>query len=218
MLGTSLYEIIHSVASSSWFDKVRASKKPLRIVLCSGVWLVGGQLLFSGLITHAQQKQTVSRAQSASTQGYLALVLRVHANDRCLHVLKATEVSGKLVLREGPSSKAIYEITKDDRNLVVGFLPEDPLTARGFASSSDPVENTTQSESATILLNAPFADLKAARDGRLGIRFYTLKSGIRVPSINPEELKALETEGKVTLQFELSQDELASQIKRLSQK
>ena len=154
------------MASPCWLDKVHAAKKRLRTVLYSGIWLLGLQLLFSGLIAHAQQKQTVSGAESTCTQSYLVLVLRLHANDRSLHVLKATQVSGKLVLRAGPSSKVIYEITKDDRNLVVGFLPEDPLTTRGFASPSDPMENTSQSESATILLNAPSTDLKAARDGR----------------------------------------------------
>ena len=54
--------------------------------------------------------------------------------------------------------------------------------------------------------------------GELGIRVYTLKSGVRIPSISPDELKALAAEGKVVLQFELSQDELAAQIKRLSHK
>jgi hypothetical protein len=179
------------------------------------VWLLAGQKPVFCLNAQTQQSQVRSGSDSAIPQTYLALVLRLQANDRSLCLVKATQVSGKLVTRAGPSSKAIYEITKDDRNLAVGFLAEDPLTTRGFASSSHPTENTSQSTSATILINAPSVDLDTARHGRLGLRVYTVKSGVRIESINADMLRSLAAEGKIALQFELSRSEFASQIKRL---
>jgi hypothetical protein len=192
-----------------------AAKRLLKILFCVGFWLLSGELPLSHLNAQAQERQTVSGPDSAS---YLALVVRFRANDRSLCLLKATQISGKLVLRKGPSSKVIYEITKDDQDLVAGFLPEDPLTTRGFSSPSHPTENTAESESATILINAPSADLQAGRDGRLGIRVYILKAGVRVESVNPDVLKMLVADGKAALQFELSRDQFASQIRRLSER
>jgi hypothetical protein len=173
--------------------------------------------LFLSTGVHARDTQTVSQDESCSNS-YLVFVLKIYASNRSIHVLKATQVSGTLVQRQGPSSKTIYEITKDNQSLAIGFLPEDPLVTRGFPSQSHPMENMGRGESATILVDAPFADLKDARDGRLGIRLYTLRTGVRLSSLNADELKALVAAGKVELQFKLSRSELASQIQRLSQR
>ena len=152
----------------------------------------------------------------AFAETYLNLIITLHENG-IPTLLKATQVSGKLIMRQGPSSSYIYEITRDGDTLAVGFLPEDPFLVRGFTKPDRPeTENVGHSESATIILNVPHTDMEAATKGRIGLRFYKLRHGSQFQRIDPATLKRLVAEGTVALEAELPGGILSSDIKKRS--
>lgn len=154
---------------------------------------------------------------SSSPEKYLVLVLRLNANRRSLYLVKVTEAQGKLVVRKGPSSKFVYQVSRDGGSWVVGFLPEDPFVQRGFGSS-DHYESRNPISTATITIDVPDADFQAAKDGRLGIKVYALNSTTKIEDVSPGILKQLMHEKKVNVRFELSRIEFASQLKHLYRK
>jgi|HubBroStandDraft_1064217.scaffolds.fasta_scaffold98496_2 hypothetical protein len=158
-----------------------------------------------------------SEKESSHDETYLNLVVKLQSSGSP-EILKATEVSGKLIMRKEPSSRFVYEITKDGKTFLVGFLPEDPFVVRGFADPKhERQEDTAKTESATIILSIPNTDADAAASGRIGIRFYKLRAG----SASPETMtvpifKELLGESKAALQFDLSAGALSAEMKKVS--
>ena len=147
---------------------------------------------------------------------YLSLVLRVHA-DGSICVVRANEVSGKLILPPQLDGGVLYVVVKEHKMIATGSLPEDPLIQRGFGSGTSG-EKVEEKSSATVLVSIPETTLREAETGKLSIRFYMLKSGVRVTADNPEVLDKLVSEKKAMMRFELSGNEFASQLKRLNQR
>jgi hypothetical protein len=126
-------------------------------------------------------------------------------------------VSGKLITPVGPSSKFIYEITRDGHPFAIGFLPEDPFVSRSFPDpKTQPKEQAGQTKSATITLNIPDTDAAAAAAGRIGIRFYALRQGTDVRRIDSEVFKKLLADSKISLRFELDPTTISNKFKSQS--
>ncbi len=157
-------------------------------------------------------KQRKEGKNAAAAESFLNVVLRIKP-DAPAEVLKATEVSGKLISRGEAVSDFIYEITRDNRTLMVGFLPEDPFLVRGF---EDPAhkrgENLGQGKSATIVFNVPETDMASATQGRIGFRYYKVQSGTEVDAISPTVLNELKERHRLTTEFDLSPHQLALAI------
>jgi len=154
--------------------------------------------------------------QSHSDPTFLALIIRLEES-RTPRIEKATEVTGKLIAPPGPSSKFIYEITRDGQPFAVGFLPEDPFVSRSFPDpKAQQKEQVGQAKSATISLNIPDTDAAAAAAGRIGIRFYALRPGTDIRRIDSEVFKKLIADSKISLRFELDPTTISNKFKSQS--
>jgi hypothetical protein len=146
---------------------------------------------------------------------YLAVAIRLRADDRTPQVVKISEISGRLVPRVAEDSELIYEVVRDGETTTINSLVDDPFTTRGFAVPGGTVEGKSHTESATIFLNIPHANMEEARSGKIGVRFYRLRSKVRVADLTADKLRTLSAEGKAYVQFDLPRKCFASQIKRL---
>jgi hypothetical protein len=134
---------------------------------------------------------------------FLNLIIKLR-RDGPPQVLKATQVAGRLIVREEPPSSYIYEFRKDDKTISVGFLPEDPFTVRGFADPTNSRQETLgRAKSPTIILNVPHTNLASASGGRIGLRLYRLKSGASIETISAATLESLRVRDRVSLQLEV---------------
>lgn len=157
------------------------------------------------------EQQSASDSHSDAT--FLALIIRLQRSHPP-EIEKATQVSGKLITATEPSSKFIYEITRDDQPFVVGFLPEDPLLLRSFRDpKTQGKEQVGHAKSATITLNIPDTDASAATRRRIGIRFYAVRQGTDVRRIDPEVFKKLLADSKISLQFELDPSTISNKLR-----
>jgi hypothetical protein len=154
--------------------------------------------------------------QSHSDGTFLALIIRLEES-RSARIENATEVPGKLIAPPGPSSKFIFEVTRDGQPFAVGFLPEDPFVSRSFPDpKTHRKEQVGQTKSATITLNIPDTNAAAAAAGRIGIRFYALRQGTDVRRIDSEVFKKLLADSKITLRFELAPSTISNKFKSQS--
>jgi hypothetical protein len=184
--------------------------------ICLPDWLHGGGWCATSCQDQGRIEKHDLNHDPALAETYLNLIIKLQEN-RTPALLKATQVSGKLIMRQGPSSSFIYEITRDGETLAVGFLPEDPFLVRGFTKPGPlQTENIGHSDSATIILNVPHTNTEAAAKGRIGLRFYKVQHGSPIESIDPSILKKLTADGNVSLEFDLPAGTLGSEIKKQS--
>jgi hypothetical protein len=157
----------------------------------------------------------VSEKESRHGETYLSLVVKLQ-DAGPPELLKATEVPGELIVRKEPSSNFVYEITKDGKTFLVGFLPEDPFLLRAFADpKNEQKENISRAKSATIILNVPDTDADAVASGRIGIKFYKVLKGSPAPeTMSAPVLKEMLGDSKLALQFNLRAEALSAEMKR----
>jgi hypothetical protein len=183
----------------------------LVLVFASQDSLAGGPKSLTIYLAGIQVNQP--HGESPSSLTYLALVVKLGPCSSCVSIEKATQVPGRLVTRNVRSSM-IYEITKKGESFFVGFLPDDPLLVRGFSLPSKRDESISRAESATIPIYIPNADLKMAMEGRLGLKIFVARSGCCIEHAGADELKVLRNADKVSLEWQLSESDFASQVKR----
>jgi hypothetical protein len=157
--------------------------------------------------------ETKTKSEKSSSPGYLTLVIKLGPCSSCISIEKANQVPGRLIVRD-VRSPFVYEITNNGKSVFVGSLPDDPFVVRGFSPPSKQGENISKSESATVLLYVPNADLNAAIEGKLGLKIYHAKAGSSLEHASVDELSQLKDKDKVSLEWQLSQSEFANQAKR----
>jgi|SRR5271157_4333300 len=153
------------------------------------------------------------KPETASTMGYLSIVVKLGPCRSCISIEKTNQVSGKLVVRQVRSS-FIYEITRNGKSIFVGSLPDDPFVVRGFSPPSKQGESISKSDSATVSMAIPNVDLSNAVGGQLALRVYQAKPGSHIEHASVEELAQLKSKDVVSLEWELNPSEFANQAKR----
>jgi hypothetical protein len=157
-----------------------------------------------------------SRSQDKSTETYVNLVVRLSSGGK-LRLLKATEVSGKLIERQGPSSEYVYEFNKQGVPSAVGFLPQEGFSLRGFKDlHGDDGEKVASSTSTTITLNIPHTTLGSVLEGAIGLKVYKITSGIELETLTFDVIRKLVAKKKASVEFEISGRALANQAKELN--
>jgi hypothetical protein len=172
-------------------------------------------VLLSGLFAGFENLSASQTATPSShSDSYLSLIVRLHDKGPP-ELVKATEVSGRLIVRKESSSHFIYEITKDGKTFQVGFIP-DPFIVRSFADPrGEQREDLGKAKSVTILLNVPDTDAEAVAKGRIGIKFYKLREGAPNPdTMSIPVFKELLSESRVALQSDLGAGALSGEMKR----
>jgi hypothetical protein len=153
------------------------------------------------------------KRDTASSPEYLALVLKLGSCSSCISIKKANQVAGRLIVRDVRGS-FIYEVTKNGKSVFVGTLPDDPFVVRGFSFPSKQGESVSKSESATVSMYIPNVDLNAAVEGKLELKIYQVKRGFGIEHASVDELSQLKEKNMVSLEWHLSQTDLANQAKR----
>ncbi len=153
------------------------------------------------------------KPEPASTMGYLSIVVKLGPCRSCISIEKANQVPGKLVVRQVRSS-FVYEITRNGKSVFVGSLSDDPFVVRGFSQPSKQGESVSKSDSATVLMSIPNVNLNNAVGGQLVLRVYQAKPGSNIEHASVGELAQLKSKDMVSLEWELSPSEFASQVKR----
>lgn len=163
-----------------------------------------------------QEKPKTSEGQNDRRTGasFLSLTLRLR-DDGTSEIVRATQVDGKLIERQGPATEYVYEIVKDGKSFAVGFLPEGTFALRGFKPENGGREKTGRTDTATVTLNVPGTELDAAKQGKIALRIYKIRPGVELDAISPGVLKKLVTTEKASVQFELSSATIAAQTKEV---
>lgn len=151
-----------------------------------------------------------------SSESFIVLTIRLR-DDRASEIVRATQVDGKLIPRQLPVTNYVYEITKDGKPYVVGFLPEGTFGFRGFRDQQTGTEKTGAVRSTTISLNIPNASLDLAKDGKLGLRIYKLSPGSEESATSEEAIVKLVSKQRASIEYELSRAAVAAQVKRVTQ-
>ena len=155
-------------------------------------------------------------AQDKAAETYVNLTIRLSGGGK-IQLLKATEVSGKLVEREGPSSDYVYEITKQGVPQAVGFLPQGGFSLRGFKDPrGDDGEKVASSTSTTVTLSVPHTSLGSVLEGAIGLKIYKIAQGIELETVSFDVIRKLVAKKKVSVEFELSGGILGNQAKELN--
>jgi hypothetical protein len=156
------------------------------------------------------------RSQDKSAETYVNLIVRLSGGGK-IQLLKATEVSGKLIERQGPSSDYVYEVTKQGVPHAVGFLPQGGFSLRGFKDPrGDDGEKVASSTSTTVTLSIPHMTLASVLEGAIGLKIYKIAPGIELETVSFDLIRKLVAKKKVSVEFELSGGTLANQAKELN--
>ncbi len=181
------------------------------------VWVRLAIASVSGASGQQKPKATTQdRSDRKPTESFLNLTVRLR-EDGTTEIVRATQVDGKLIARQGPATNYIYEITKDGKAYAVGFLPEGAFTLRGFEAQDGGSEKTGRTGSTTVTLNIPDTELESAKQGKIGLRIYKLKAGVAVEAVSPDALGKLVAKQSVSIQFELPGATVAFQVKQRSE-
>lgn len=174
-------------------------------------------ILVTGSCGRQEPQETLQdRRDRKSTNSFVVLTVKLR-EDSTTEIVRATQVDGKLIERQVPATKYVYEITKGGKAYAVGFLPEGTFALRGFKDQHHATEKTSETRSATITLNIPDAVLDSAKQGKFGLRIYKLNMGTEVEAISPDALEKLASKGKASIQYELSGTAMASQVRQKTQ-
>ncbi len=209
-------------------DKVPSFRLSFSKLRCASLPGVIGALGLCAAITTAASLPSSGRANSpvsavgqtsagngskstSPVDSFLNLVIKVHEKS-APEVMKATQVPGKVILRQDAASNYLYEITKDGKTFVVAFLPEDPFVTRAFRDAEHQHEQAGKTSSPTIILNVPQTDLRAAQSGTVGIRLYKVNAGVGLDSISPSAFEDLKSQHQLTLMLDISGRELSNGI------
>jgi len=98
---------------------------------------------------------------------------------------------------------------RGDETVIVAFLSEDLFIKRGFATL-EKGEKTERAKSVSVVLNIP--SFNRADDCNLTIRFYRIEPGKNIEEINAGILRQLQTERRLSLQFEVTPKKLCAAI------
>lgn len=180
---------------------------------------IGAPLAISVAVSCDRQKPQESlqdRRDRKSTDSFVVLTIKLH-EDSTTEIVRATQVDGKLIERQVPATKYVYEITKEGKAYSVGFLPEGTFALRGFRDQHHATEKMSETRSATITLNIPDSALDSAKQGKFGLRIYKLNMESEVEAISPDALEKLASKGKASIQYELSGTAMASQVRQKTQ-
>jgi hypothetical protein len=156
------------------------------------------------------------RSRDKPAETYVNLTMRLSDGGK-IQLLKATEVSGKLIERQGPSSNYVYEVTEKGAAVAVGFLPQGGFSLRGFKDPrGDNGENVASSTSTTVTLNIPHTTLASVLEGAIGLRIYKIAPGIDLETVSSDFIRGLVAKKKASVEFQLLGRALANEAKELN--
>lgn len=134
---------------------------------------------------------------------YINLVIRL-TEGGAAEIVRARFIEGRLIQRDTPAGDYFYEVACGEEPRALAFLPEDPLTIRGFAASAG--EKVERAKSATIVINIPLFGTPAGCD--LGLRFYRIELGEKIEKLDVDVLRRLKSQRRLRLQYEISSEKL----------
>jgi len=169
----------------------------------------------------AQNKHSHDSAQGAPQQtkpdpqsdSYLNLVIELRRNGS-FKVIKATQITGQVILPDFPTSNFVYEVTSEHMTLAIGSFPDDPFTVRGFAGPDNAQERIAQGHLATVVINVPLVDASQAAISKIHLRIIKLMSEANTRSLSSVVLARLRAEGKAVLLNDLPASKLGPAIKK----
>lgn len=154
---------------------------------------------------------------------FMNVVVRIDKN-QAASILKATEVTGRLVSSHQAAPPYFFAFNKDATTNYTDFVPEDPYLVRGFADPKHPEqgEKLIEADAATIIVNIPRTDIASATHD-LGMQLY------KVGPVATEQFKTLRSPDSaavnrlihsqgVTKELDLSRAALGSAIQAVDAK
>lgn len=154
-----------------------------------------------------------SEDQEPARSSYLHLVVRISEKGG-FEILKASEISGKVILRKQPTSNFLYEVTSGQRTLAVETLPEDPFVVRGFSDPDGQLGHKFErTEAATIVLKVPNLNLEQASRNAINVRLYEAQPGQLTERITPSTVQNLKERNLFKTQIEFPADQVNTQIR-----
>jgi hypothetical protein len=166
-------------------------------------------------IPSTQQREKQSAVEEKSTETYLNLTIKL-TGDGKVHLLRATEVAGKLIEDQKASSDYLYQFTRKGVPLAVGFLPQGGFSLRGFRDPhGDDQEKISDSTSTTVMVSIPHTTLAAVLEGSIELKVYQTAPDIHLETVSFPAIQKLLASKKAFVKFDLPGSELANQAKEL---
>jgi hypothetical protein len=137
----------------------------------------------------AAPAQPAAQQQEAAAQTtYVSMTVRI-SKDNPLQVLRATQLSGRVISRSNSVPAYLFAFTKKERPSYVQYLPDNPFIVRGFVDPRHPErgEKLLESDSATVIVNVPNTDMSSA----------TRDLGLQVFSVSPAGMDAFARGGSI---------------------
>ncbi len=176
-------------------------------------WAIRTLVSFS--VCEPQQRSGAKQTDS-ERETYVNVTLRLRTGEKP-EIVRTTQVEGKLIVREAPSSKFVYEVVKDNTSYAVGFLPQGGFELRGFSDrTSSREEKKSETSSTTVTLAIPNMRLETLRNGQVGFRIYEIRSGVELEPISKDALKRLVSNKSAFIRSEITGSAVANGMREKS--
>ena len=177
----------------------------LRLVLSMLAFEAGARVYNQPKNDKLLNKASPQMAQQGGVQerSYLNVVVDLK-KDGSFEVVKATRVFGEVILRDFQTSDFIYQATIGETTIAVAFFPEDPFLVRALGDPQNSSENTTQANSAVIVVNIPLERRSLTAISKLRLKIFKLLPGTNVDKIDPCVFAQLKVKKRLVMIRDLS--------------